>query len=203
MKKKDEVNEEINKDETQLNNDDTETENIEAQDIEVEDVEVVEDEAESVDENELVKRAFIEAEKQMKENADKYQRAMAEFDNFRKRTIKEKATMYDNGVKEVLEKLLPAIDNFERALEHITDAEKDLSITKGVEMIYKQLTDTMTELGVKEIDALHQEFDPNLHHAVTHEENDAYDDNLVAEVFQKGYMYKDTVLRYSMVKVVN
>ncbi len=139
----------------------------------------------------------------MKENADKYQRAMAEFDNFRKRTIKEKATMYDNGVKEVLEKLLPAIDNFERALEHITDAEKDLSITKGVEMIYKQLTDTMTELGVKEIDALHQEFDPNLHHAVTHEENDAYDDNLVAEVFQKGYMYKDTVLRYSMVKVVN
>jgi molecular chaperone GrpE len=203
MKKKDEVNEEINKDETQLNNDDTETENIEAQDIEVEDVEVVEDEAESVDENELVKRAFIEAEKQMKENADKYQRAMAEFDNFRKRTIKEKATMYDNGVKEVLEKLLPVIDNFERALEHITDAEKDLSITKGVEMIYKQLTDTMTELGVKEIDALHQEFDPNLHHAVTHEENDAYDDNLVAEVFQKGYMYKDTVLRYSMVKVVN
>ena len=203
MKKKDEVNEEFNKDETQLNNDDTETENIEAQDIEVEDVEVVEDEAESVDENELVKRAFIEAEKQMKENADKYQRAMAEFDNFRKRTIKEKATMYDNGVKEVLEKLLPAIDNFERALEHITDAEKDLSITKGVEMIYKQLTDTMTELGVKEIDALHQEFDPNLHHAVTHEENDAYDDNLVAEVFQKGYMYKDTVLRYSMVKVVN
>jgi molecular chaperone GrpE len=203
MKKKDEVNEEFNKDETQLNNDDTETENIETQDIEVEDVEVVEDEAESVDENELVKRAFIEAEKQMKENADKYQRAMAEFDNFRKRTIKEKATMYDNGVKEVLEKLLPAIDNFERALEHITDAEKDLSITKGVEMIYKQLTDTMTELGVKEIDALHQEFDPNLHHAVTHEENDAYDDNLVAEVFQKGYMYKDTVLRYSMVKVVN
>ncbi len=194
MKKKDEVNEEFNKDETQ---------NIETQDIEVEDVEVVEDEAESVDENELVKRAFIEAEKQMKENADKYQRAMAEFDNFRKRTIKEKATMYDNGVKEVLEKLLPAIDNFERALEHITDAEKDLSITKGVEMIYKQLTDTMTELGVKEIDALHQEFDPNLHHAVTHEENDAYDDNLVAEVFQKGYMYKDTVLRYSMVKVVN
>jgi molecular chaperone GrpE len=203
MKKKDEVNEEFNKDETQLNNDDTETENIEAQDIEVEDVEVVEDEVESVDENELVKRAFIEAEKQMKENADKYQRAMAEFDNFRKRTIKEKATMYDNGVKEVLEKLLPSIDNFERALEHITDAEKDLSITKGVEMIYKQLTDTMTELGVKEIDALHQEFDPNLHHAVTHEENDAYDDNLVAEVFQKGYMYKDTVLRYSMVKVVN
>jgi molecular chaperone GrpE len=196
MKKKEEVNEEFNKDETQLNNDDIEIE-------EVDDVELVEDEAESVDENELVKRAFIEAEKQMKENADKYQRAMAEFDNFRKRTIKEKATMYDNGVKEVLEKLLPAIDNFERALEHITEAEKDLSITKGVEMIYKQLTDTMTELGVKEIDALHEEFDPNLHHAVTHEENDAYDDNLVAEVFQKGYMYKDTVLRYSMVKVVN
>jgi molecular chaperone GrpE len=201
MKKKEEMNEEINKEETQLNNDDVETDDVELE--EVDDVELVEDEAESIDENELVKRAFIEAEKQMKENADKYQRAMAEFDNFRKRTIKEKANMYDNGVKEVLEKLLPAIDNFERALEHITEAEKDLSITKGVEMIYKQLTDTMTELGVKEIDALHQEFDPNLHHAVTHEENDAYDDNLVAEVFQKGYMYKDTVLRYSMVKVVN
>ena len=201
MKKKEEMNEEINKEETQLNNDDVETDDVELE--EVDDVELVEDEAESIDENELVKRAFIEAEKQMKENADKYQRAMAEFDNFRKRTIKEKANMYDKGVKEVLEKLLPASDNFERALEHITEAEKDLSITKGVEMIYKQLTDTMTELGVKEIDALHQEFDPNLHHAVTHEENDAYDDNLVAEVFQKGYMYKDTVLRYSMVKVVN
>ncbi len=111
--------------------------------------------------------------------------------------------MYDSGAKEVLENLLPVIDNFERALEHISEEEKDLGITKGIEMIYKQLMDTMTELGVKEIDALHQEFDPNLHHAVTHEENDAYDDNLVAEVFQKGYMYKETVLRYSMVKVVN
>ena len=196
MRKKDEMNNEQNQ-----VNDDVETEDVEVE--EAEEIEIIDEDVEAEDESELIKKALIEAEKQSKEHADRYHRAMAEFDNFRKRTIKEKATMYDNGAKEVLEKFLPVIDNFERALEHSTEAEKDLGITKGVEMIYKQLMDTMAELGVKEIDALHQEFNPNLHHAVTHEENEDYDDNLVAEVFQKGYMYKETVLRYSMVKVVN
>jgi molecular chaperone GrpE len=111
--------------------------------------------------------------------------------------------MYDNGSKEVLEKLLPIVDNFERAISHIKEDEKELAITQGVSMIFKQLMTTLNELGVTEIDAHLQEFDPNLHHAVSHEENEDYDDNLVAEVFQKGYMYKDAVLRHSMVKVVN
>ncbi len=197
-------NEELHDETTQVDNEEIKKDEVEVEAEVIDEMPESESDAtDTVAEAELVKQALIEAEKQAKENADKYQRTIAEFDNFRKRTIKEKAAMYDSGAKEVLENLLPVIDNFERALEHISEEEKDLGITKGIEMIYKQLMDTMTELGVKEIDALHQEFDPNLHHAVTHEENDAYDDNLVAEVFQKGYMYKETVLRYSMVKVVN
>ncbi|WZL80028.1 nucleotide exchange factor GrpE [Vallitaleaceae bacterium 9-2] len=197
-------NEELHDETTQVDNEEIQKDEVEVEAEVIDEMPESESDAtDTVAEAELVKQALIEAEKQAKENADKYQRTIAEFDNFRKRTIKEKAAMYDSGAKEVLENLLPVIDNFERALEHISEEEKDLGITKGIEMIYKQLMDTMTELGVKEIDALHQEFDPNLHHAVTHEENDAYDDNLVAEVFQKGYMYKETVLRYSMVKVVN
>ncbi len=197
-------NEELHDETTQVDNEEIKKDEVEVEAEVIDEMPESESDAtDTVAEAELVKQALIEAEKQAKENADKYQRTIAEFDNFRKRTIKEKAAMYDSGAKEVLENLLPVIDNFERALEHISEEEKDLGITKGIEMIYKQLMDTMTELGVKEIDALHQEFDPNLHHAVTHEENDAYDDNMVAEVFQKGYMYKETVLRYSMVKVVN
>lgn len=159
--------------------------------------------AEIVDEAALAAEAIVKAEASLKESQDRYQRTMAEFDNFRKRTAREKSQMYENGAKEVLDKLLPIVDNFERAIDHISDDEKSLAITQGVEMIYKQLMSTLSELGVEEIEALHQEFDPNLHHAVSHEDNDDYDDNMVQDVFQKGYMYKDTVLRYSMVKVVN
>lgn len=155
------------------------------------------------DESLEIAKALVSAEAALKESQDRYQRTIAEFDNFRKRTLKEKSTMYENGAKEVLEKLLPVVDNFERAISHIAEDEKELSITQGVQMIYKQLMSTLDELGVKEIEAHLQEFDPNLHHAVSHEENDDYDDNLVQEVFQKGYMFKDTVLRHSMVKVVN
>lgn len=159
--------------------------------------------AEIVDEAALAAKALVKAEAALKESQDRYQRTMAEFDNFRKRTTREKAQMHENGAKEVLEKLLPIIDNFERAIDHISDDEKSLAITQGVEMIYKQLMNTLSELGVEEIEALNQEFDPNLHHAVSHEDNEDYDDNMVQDVFQKGYMYKDAVLRYSMVKVVN
>lgn len=146
---------------------------------------------------------LVKAELALKEANDRYQRTMAEFDNFRKRTLKEKSAMFESGAKDVLEKLLPVLDNIERAISHIKEDEKNLSITQGVEMIYKQFMASFDEIGVTEIDALHKEFDPNFHHAVSHEDNDAYDDNLVADVFQKGYMYKDSVLRHSMVKVVN
>jgi molecular chaperone GrpE len=128
---------------------------------------------------------------------------MAEFDNFRKRTIKEKAQMYESGAKEVLDKLLPVVDNFERAFDAATDDHKEDPFVKGIDMIYKQVMAMLDDLGVEEIEALGEEFDPNLHHAVQHEASEDHDDNTVVDVFQKGYMYKDTVLRYSMVKVVN
>jgi len=155
------------------------------------------------DESKELAESLVKVEAALKESQDRYARTMAEFDNFRKRTLREKSAMHENGAKEVLEKLLPIVDNFERAIDHISDDEKDLAITQGVEMIYKQLMGTLSEVGVEEIEAKNQEFDPNLHHAVSHEDNDDYDDNMVVEVFQKGYMYNDSVLRHSMVKVVN
>ncbi len=138
-----------------------------------------------------------------KEYLDKLQRTMAEYDNFRKRTIKEKSQMYENGAKEVFEKIIPIVDNFERALSSITEEEKGSSFGQGIEMIYKQLIGTLNNLGVEEMNALHQTFDPNLHHAVSHEDDDTYGVNEVVEVFQKGYMYKERVLRFGMVKVAN
>lgn len=162
-----------------------------------------EDVAEELDEVGKLAIDLVKAEVATKEATDKYQRTIAEFDNFRKRTLKEKSQMFENGAKEVLEKLLPVVDNFERAIGHIGDGEKDLAITQGVEMIYKQLMATLTEIGIEEIEAKDQEFDQDLHHAVSHEDNDDYGVNMVQEVFQKGYMYKGSVLRYSMVKVVN
>lgn len=157
----------------------------------------------SFEESSELAEQLVKAEIALKEANDRYQRTMAEFDNFRKRTLKEKASMFENGAKEVLEKLLPVVDNFERALTHLKEDEKELAITQGVEKIYKQLMSTFNELGVEEIDAHHKEFDPNFHHAVSHEDNEDYDDNLVQEVYQKGYLYKESVLRHSMVKVVN
>ena len=167
------------------------------------DNDVIEVETAVLDEAKAIAEVLVKAEAELKESQDRYARTMAEFDNFRKRTIREKSEMRERGAKEVLEKLLPVVDNFERAIDHITEDEKDLAITQGVEMIYKQLMGTLAEIGVEEIDALNHDFDPNLHHAVSHEDNEDYDDNLVQDVFQKGYMYKDAVLRHSMVKVVN
>ncbi|GMQ64008.1 nucleotide exchange factor GrpE [Vallitalea maricola] len=166
---------------------------------EVEDVKLEED---STGENDMNKK-LKQKEKEVNEYVDKLQRTMAEFDNFRKRTIKEKSMMYENGAKETLEKLLPIVDNFERALDSISEEQKELPFTQGVEMIFKQLMSTLNELGVEEIKAEGNEFDPNFHHAVTHADDESLGENIVAEVFQKGYMYNDSVLRHSMVKVVN
>jgi len=166
---------------------------------EVEDVKLEED---STGENDMNKK-LKQKEKEVNEYVDKLQRTMAEFDNFRKRTIKEKSMMYENGAKETLEKLLPIVDNFERALDSISEEQKELPFTQGVEMIFKQLMSALNELGVEEIKAEGNEFDPNFHHAVTHADDESLGENIVAEVFQKGYMYNDSVLRHSMVKVVN
>ncbi|MCT4543608.1 MAG: nucleotide exchange factor GrpE [Vallitalea sp.] len=193
--------EEITKEINQENVEEEDKKEITDEELEkAEDVELVNDDSNG--DNEM-KNKLKEKEKEVKEYVDKLQRTMAEFDNFRKRTIREKSMMYENGAKETLEKLLPIVDNFERALDSISDEEKELPFTQGVEMIFKQLVSAMSELGVEPIDAEGKEFDPNFHHAVTHAEDEEYGENIVSEVFQKGYMYNDTVLRHSMVKVVN
>ncbi len=165
-------------------------------------VEAAEAEVEVIEEPTVVE-LYIAKDEEVKAAAERHQRTMAEFDNFRKRTIKEKGQMYENGAKEVLEKLLPAIDNFERAFDVATDDHKEDPFVKGIDMIYKQMLALLDDLGVEEIEALNQPFDPDLHHAVMHEESEDYDDNTIVAVYQKGYTYKDNVLRYSMVKVVN
>lgn len=134
---------------------------------------------------------------------DKYQRLMAEFENARKRTAKEAVQRYDMGAMGVLEKLLPVIDNFERGLETVSEEEKDSAFVKGIEQIYKQFVAVMDDLGVTPMNAEGKEFDANLHNAVMHVEDEELGENVVAEEMQKGYMYKDNVLRHSMVKVAN
>ena len=142
-------------------------------------------------------------DEQIAELTDKVKRQLAEFENFRNRTEKEKAHMYAVGAKEVIEKMLPVVDNFERGIKSIPEEEKGGPVASGMEMIYKQLMTVLTELGVTPIEAVGQEFDPNFHNAVMHVENEELGENIIAEEFQKGYKYKDAVLRYSMVTVAN
>lgn len=142
-------------------------------------------------------------EEKIQELNDRLMRSMAEFDNFRKRSEKEKSQMYDLGVRSIIEKLLPVIDNFERGLGSVNEADRDSALVQGFNMIYKQLMTTMDEIGVKTIEAVGNEFDPNFHNAVLHGEDDELGENIVSEEYQKGYMYHDIVVRHSMVKVVN
>ena len=142
-------------------------------------------------------------DEQIAELTDKVKRQLAEFENFRNRTEKEKSQMYMVGARDVIEKLLPVVDNFERGLKSIPEDQKDGPVASGMEMIYKQLITVLTDLGVTPIEAVGQEFDPNFHNALMHAEDEELGENTVSEEFQKGYKYKDAVLRHSMVKVVN
>ena len=139
-------------------------------------------------------------EQQIEDLTDRLKRNMAEFDNFRKRTEKEKSSMYIIGAKDIVEKILPVVDNFERGLAQAPEGD---SFADGMKMIYKQLITTLDELGVKPIEAVGKEFDPNFHNAVMHIEDEEAGENIVVEEFQKGYTYKDFVVRHSMVKVAN
>ena len=139
-------------------------------------------------------------DEKIEELTDKLTRQMAEFDNFRKRTEKEKSQMYEVGAKDIIEKILPVVDNFERGLAQAPEGD---SFADGMKMIYKQLITTLDELGVKPIEAVGKEFDPNFHNAVMHVEDEEAGENIVVEEFQKGYTYKDFVVRHSMVKVAN
>ena len=142
-------------------------------------------------------------DEQIEELKDKLTRQMAEFDNYRKRTEKEKSAMYEIGAKDIIEKILPVVDNFERGLGAVTEEQKEDSFVSGMEMIYKQIMTTLDSVGVKAIEAVGNEFDPDFHNAVMHVEDEEVGENIVVEEFQKGYTYRDTVVRHSMVKVAN
>jgi molecular chaperone GrpE len=134
---------------------------------------------------------------------DKVMRQMAEFENFRKRTDKEKQAMFETGAKSVIEKMLPVIDNFERGLATVPEDKKEDPFVDGMNRIYKQLLTELDAIGVKPIEALGQEFDPNFHNAVMQVESEEYESGIVAQELQKGYTYRDTVVRHSMVAVVS
>lgn len=142
-------------------------------------------------------------DEQIEELTDRLKRNMAEFDNYRKRTEKEKAVMYEVGARSVIEKLLPIVDNFERGLAAIPEGEEKSAFAEGMDKIYKQVLKMLDDMGVKPIEAVGQPFDPNFHNAVMHVEDESFGENVVAEEFQKGYLYRDSVVRHSMVKVAN
>ena len=156
-------------------------------------------------EGEKEKKGFFSKKKdkkdeQIEELTDRLKRTMAEFDNFRKRTEKEKSAMYEIGAKDIIEKILPVVDNFERGL---AQAPQDDPFADGMEKIYKQLTTTMEGMGVEPIEAVGKEFNPDFHNAVMHVEDESVGENIVVEELQKGYTYKGFVVRHSMVKVAN
>ena len=140
---------------------------------------------------------------QIEELQDRLKRQMAEFDNFRKRTEKEKSSMYEIGARDIIEKILPVLDNFERGLAAVPEDVKGSSFAEGVEMIYKQFVKTLEDAGVEAIEAVGQQFDPNIHNAVMHVEDDSVGEGIIVEEFEKGYTYRETVIRHSMVKVAN
>lgn len=177
--------------------------------------ETVEESAEAEEETEASKeeqkagkKLFVKKNKKDKKDekieelTDRLTRQMAEFDNFRKRTEREKSQMYEIGAKDIIEKILPVVDNFERGLKTAEGNQED-PFVQGMEMVYKQLMTTLEGVGVKPIEAVGQEFNPDFHNAVMHVEDESFGENVVAEEFQKGYMYRDSVVRHSMVKVAN
>lgn len=142
-------------------------------------------------------------DEKIEELNDRLVRNMAEFDNFRKRSEKEKSAMFEIGAKSVIEKILPVVDNLERGFDGLSEEEKEAPFVKGIEQVYKQFVSCLDEIGVKPIEAVGQEFNPELHNAVMHDEDENFGENTVSQEFQKGYMYKESVVRHSMVKVSN
>ena len=134
---------------------------------------------------------------------DRLNRQMAEFDNYRKRTDKEKSAMFEMGASDVVKKLLPIVDNFERGFKSVTEEELQTPFAKGMDMVYKQTIKMLEDLQVKPIEAVGSEFNPEFHNAVMHVEDDSQGENIIVEEFEKGYTYRDVVIRHSMVKVAN
>ena len=170
-------------------------------------VETEETETEASDEKKENKKGFFNRDKKDKKDEkieelnDRLMRQMAEFENFRKRTEKEKSQMYTVGAADVIEKLLPVVDNFERGLAAMTDDEKTTSFAQGMELVYKQLMTTLTDMGVTPIEAVGVEFNPDFHNAVMQAPSEEYESGVVIQELQRGYVYKEKVIRYSMVMV--
>lgn len=170
-------------------------------------VETEETETEASDEKKENKKGFFNRDKKDKKDEkieelnDRLMRQMAEFENFRKRTEKEKSQMYTVGAADVIEKLLPVVDNFERGLAAMTDDEKTTSFAQGMELVYKQLMTTLTDMGVTSIEAVGVEFNPDFHNAVMQAPSEEYESGVVIQELQRGYVYKEKVIRYSMVMV--
>ena len=221
-----EMDEEVIKEEVNKEADETAEEVNEEQEEEKEGKETVEDEVKDAEAGEEAKEEAKEEGKEDKEAdgrekkkifkkkkdkkdeqiealTDQVKRQMAEFDNFRKRTEKEKSSMYEMGARSVVEKILPVIDNFERGLDTVPEDEKESPFTEGMRMIYKQLMTELENIGVKPIEALGTEFNPDFHNAVMQVESEEYESGYVAQELQKGYMYRDSVVRHSMVAVVS
>ena len=168
--------------------------------------EMTEETTEEASEKEAVSEETVVEDKKDKiieELTDKYKRTFAEFDNFRKRSEKEKAAMYEIGAKDIIEKVLPVVDNFERGLATVSEEDKQTPFVEGMDKIYKQFVKVLDDAGVKPILAVGEEFNPDYHNAVMHIEDDSYGENIIVEELQKGYTYKESVVRHSMVKVAN
>ncbi|MGI6094931.1 MAG: nucleotide exchange factor GrpE [Lachnospiraceae bacterium] len=180
----------------------------ETEEIEEEELQDTVEETEETEEDTKEKKGFFKKKKDKKDEmieelTDRVKRQMAEFENYRKRTEKEKTTMYEYGAKDVVEKILPVVDNFERGLAGVSEEERNDPFVEGMDKIYKQMLTVLEDMGVKPIEAVGQEFDPNFHNAVMHVEDEEAGENIIVEEFQKGYMYKESVVRHSMVKVAN
>ena len=166
------------------------------------------EEADDTQESEGEKKGFFKKKKDKKDEMieelnDKVKRQMAEFDNFRKRTEKEKTQMFDMGARTIVEKILPVIDNFERGFTTVEESDKEDAFVEGMDKVYKQLMTELDAVGVKPIECIGKEFDPEFHNAVMQVESEEFESGIVAQELLKGYMYKDTVVRHSMVAVVS
>lgn len=201
-----ELNEEVMNEETPIEDKEM-TEETETCECEVEDKQEKETEETNSEEKAEKKKGFFNKNKKDKKDEkidelnDRLMRQMAEFDNFRKRTEKEKSQMYMVGASDVIEKLLPVVDNFERGMAAMTEDEKTTAFAQGIEMVYKQLMTTLNDLGVTPIEAVGAEFNPDFHNAVMQAPSEEYESGIVIQELQRGYVYKEKVIRYSMVMV--
>lgn len=174
-----------------------------SEDIREEDLEEKKEKPEEKNTKKHKKERKDKKDEKIEELMDRVTRQMAEFDNFRKRTEKEKSAMYEIGARDVIDKMLPIVDNFERGLQAVPEELRENAFVDGMQMVYKQFLTTLEEIGVKPIEAVGKVFDPELHNAVMHVEDEEAGENTITEEFQKGYTYRDNVVRYSMVKVAN